>query len=297
MAERNPFDQKPAGAGSGPLSCEEWEILLADALDGALPAADRAGFDGHAAGCVVCSELLTQAKQGREWLEFLGAEPEVPADLVERILGKTSGSAVGGPLALSGVAPIPVAPHVLGVPVRRVTWDSRMLMTAAMAFFSIALTLNLAGVNLMNLRLADLTPASLEMNLSRQFYGAKGSLVRYYDNLRLVYEVESKMRELRRAEDMQQAQPDQQKQQVPANPPGNGHKNGGKLEPTPKVPQEGLLWGSPAIASTAGSADDGKKTADVNKTEQEQPREEEADLAALCERVVGARDQAERSLA
>jgi hypothetical protein len=146
-------------------------------------------------------------------------------------------------------------------------------MTAAMAFFSIALTLNLAGVRLTNLRLSDLTPASLEMNLTRQFYGAKGSLVRYYDNLRLVYEVESKMREIRRVEDTQQSQPEQ-KQEVPANPSGNGHKNGGKLERP-----EGLLWGSPTVANAEGS-EIPKKT------------ENEADIAVLCDRV-----QAERSLA
>ena len=280
MTERNPFDQKPAVAGRGPLRCEEWEVLLAEALDGSLPADERAAFEVHSAECSACAQLLIQAKQGREWLEYLDGEPEVPFDMVERILGKTSGAAAGGPLALGGPVPIPVGSHVLGVPVRRWAWDSRMMMTAAMAFFSIALTLNLAGVRLTNLRLADLTPANLETNLTRQFYGAEGSLVRYYDNLRLVYEVESKMRELRRDEDMQRAVPAQQKQEVPANPRGDGHKNGGKLEPTTKIPPEGLLWGRPTLASTTGPVEEIKKT------------EEEADIEVLCDR-----DQAERSLA
>jgi hypothetical protein len=255
MTERNPFDHKPAGAGreslsqSGALSCEEWEELLTEALDGLIPAGQRTAFDSHAAGCAVCGDLLKQAKQGQEWLGFLGEEPEVPAGMVERIVQKTSGAAVAGPLALGGGA-IPVSTHVLGLPVRRVVWDTRMLMTVAMAFFSIALTLNLMGVRLTNVRLSDLTPASLEMNLTRQFYGAKGSLVRYYDNLRLVYEVESKMRDLRRSEEMQRAKPE--RREVPANPPGNGHKNGGKLEPSTKVPVGGALWGEPEVACAAG---------------------------------------------
>jgi hypothetical protein len=294
MSERNPFDHTRALAGGGSLRCEDWEMLLADALDGRLAAAEHAAFDAHGTSCAVCAQLLTQSQQGREWLKFLGAEPEMPADLVERILGKTSGTAVTSPLALGGAAvPIAAPVHMLGMPVRRVMWDSRMMMTAAMAFFSIAVTLNLAGVRLTNLKLSDLTPASMEMNLTRQFYGAKGSLVRYYDNMRLVYEVESKMRELRRVEQMQQPPQTEQQQPVPANPNGNGHKNGGRLEPAPKIPQEGLLWGRPTVASETGPHNE------IEKAEHDikQAAEEEADIASPCERVVGKRDQAERSLA
>lgn len=298
MSERNPFGKKTGetgkSPGKGPLRCEEWELLLTEALDGLLAESDRKAFDTHAGECAVCAQLLAEAKQGQEWLQFLEAEPEAPLDLVERIVGKTSGMAAGGPLAVAaaaGVAPAAVPVHVLGLPVRRIVWDTRMMMTVAMAFFSIALTLNLAGVKLTNLRLADLTPASMETNLTRQFYGAKSSLVRYYDNLRLVYEVESKMRDLKKAEQMQQTQPaqPQQKQEVPANPQGNGHKNGGKLEPATKIPQEGLLWGSPTMArfegQDNGQGEDANK--DVNKKD-----DEVADFAAFYGRA-----QAERSLA
>jgi hypothetical protein len=280
MSERNPFGREPArksGLSREPLTCEQWEDLLTDALDQTLPATERAAFEEHHSGCDICARLLTESKQGQEWLQFLGSEPEVPSDMVERILGRTSGVVAGGPLAVAGAAPVAVSAGVLGLPVRRFAWDSRMMMTAAMAFFSIALTLNLAGVRLTNLRLSDLTPASMETNLTRQFYGAKGSVVRYYDNLRLVYEVESKMREIRRAEDMQQTQPEQ-KQDVPANPQGNGQKNGGKLQQP-----EGLLWGSPVLANEEGPESPRKL---------EESAEEEANSAALCDRV-----QAERSLA
>jgi hypothetical protein len=301
MTERKkqPIDHKVADpgrealGGNGSLSCEEWELLLTEALDGLLPAQQRTAFDTHGAECAVCAGLLREAKQGQEWLGFLSAEPEVPADLVERIVGRTSGMAAGGPLAVAaaGAGNVPVPVHLLGLPVRRAMWDTRMMMTIAMAFFSIALTLNLAGVRLTNLKLSDLTPASMEMNLTRQFYGAKGSLVRYYDNLRLVYEVESKMRDLKKAEQMQQARPQQQQQQqVPANPQGNGHKNGGKLapqvKPETKVPREGTLWGTPVLASVERSC------SEFEQVEQEIANKEEgASIAVFCGRV-----QAERSL-
>ena len=73
----------------------------------------------------------------------------------------------------------------------------RLAMTAAMAFFSIALTLNLTGIRITNLRASDLKPSSI----MRSAYEAKARVVRYSDNLRVVYELESRVRELQGSSD------------------------------------------------------------------------------------------------
>ena len=73
----------------------------------------------------------------------------------------------------------------------------RLAMTAAMAFFSIALTLNLTGIHLNQLRASDLKPSSI----MRSCYEAKAKVVRYSDNLRVVYELESRVRDLQHASD------------------------------------------------------------------------------------------------
>jgi hypothetical protein len=73
----------------------------------------------------------------------------------------------------------------------------RLAMTAAMAFFSIALTLNLTGVRLSDLRASDFKPSSI----MRSAYAAKAKVVRYSDNLRVVYELESRVRDLQRSAD------------------------------------------------------------------------------------------------
>ncbi|MBV8629419.1 MAG: zf-HC2 domain-containing protein [Silvibacterium sp.] len=265
MSERNPFEQHPKGPERADrpgreLRCEEWEALLADALDGMMPAADSANFESHSHTCAACAGLLAQSRQGQEWMRFLHFEPEPSGDLMERILAKTSGAVAERPLAVYG-APIPAgAPGILPLPRRRFVWDTRLMMTAATAFFSIALTLNLAGVRLTHFRFSDLTPASIESNLTKQFYGAKSQLVRYYDNLRFVYEVESKMRELRRDDDTQRSAPavqPEQKTPAPQSTPasgGNGHKNGGKVESTPTVPEPDVIFGKKMLAR-AESAD------------------------------------------
>ena len=167
MSERNPFQQNPAQPHEkGSLPCEEWEALLADALDGTLAAEDAAVFTAHGNDCPMCAEMLAQAKQGQEWMRFLQEEPPAPADLVSKILGRTSGATLPQ-LAVAGAVQ-PMAPQISHFAMRRSFRDSRMLMTAAMAFFSIALTLNLIGVRLDSLSMADLKPSTLQMNIARQ---------------------------------------------------------------------------------------------------------------------------------
>ena len=70
----------------------------------------------------------------------------------------------------------------------------RFAMTAAMAFFSLALTMNLTGVHLADIHLSDLRPSAVR----RSFWGANARAIRYYDNLRVVYELQSRVREMQR---------------------------------------------------------------------------------------------------
>ncbi|QNI31082.1 zf-HC2 domain-containing protein [Alloacidobacterium dinghuense] len=281
MSERNPFQQNQ----TGPLQCEEWEALLVDALDGTLKAEDKAVFTSHGSECPMCAEMLAQAKQGQEWMTYLHEEPSVPGDLVSKILGRTSGASLPQ-LAVAGPAQ-PVAVPVAHFTTRRTFRDARMLMTAAMAFFSLALSLSLFGVRLDTLRLADLKPSALQTTIARQFYGAKKQMVSYYENIRLVYEVESKMRELRRDSETDQNTQPRKDEKQPGNPPGDGHKTGGKLT-TPNHPgMPGPVVAGPPVL------------ADLDQTETEKAqnlrKEEVVEVNELV--VKRTADQAERSLA
>jgi hypothetical protein len=94
--------------------------------------------------------------------------------------------------------------------------EPRLVMTAAMAFFSIALTLNLTGVRISRLRLSDLRPTVVRSFMERQLTVASTPIIRYYDHLRFVYEVQSRMRELRRTtENGGEGQDGQPKKQSP----------------------------------------------------------------------------------
>lgn len=221
------FGDKTAKSGDG--HCAQCEAMLADALDGTLSAADLELFDTHMTECGPCSQLLADARRGAAFLEMLRTPaPEPPAALLERILVQTSGAAghavPGGvqqfgvpiPAAQPGVAvltpdrAIPAAAYGSLLPFPRraaaalrassfgqIMLQPRLAMTAAMAFFSIALTMNLTGVRLEDLRASDLKPSSL----TRDVTNARAGVVRYYEGLRVVYELESRVHDLESAQD------------------------------------------------------------------------------------------------
>jgi len=228
MAEYTNIPSSPA--------CGQWETLLADALDGLLMAEQEAEFNAHKAACPACAALYEAARRGRQWLEFLAPEPEVPAGLLDKILAQTGpGQVAGLGLATGSGNVIPMVPAwqrpgLVGN-VRRFA-EPRLLMTAAMAFFSIALTLNLTGIHLSQVRFSDLRPGAVRSFMERRLTTASTPFIRYYDHLRVVYEVESRMRELRRAtqgEDGQQKPKDAapgESKQAPA-----GKSGGSRVDP------------------------------------------------------------------
>lgn len=191
------------------MDCAAFEMLLADAVEDALPPELAAQFTTHAATCDPCRELLERARQGHAWLGLLKQETiEPPSELVAKILARTSDAATIAPSIPQLVSGVNVQPERLTprlwrrptlVHLRRTVTDPRLALTAAMAFFSISLTLNLLGVRLTGMKPADLAPQNLRRTMTRQYVQANSRVVRYYENLRFVYEVESRVQELRRA--------------------------------------------------------------------------------------------------
>jgi hypothetical protein len=238
--------------GPRTLSCEAWEAMLTDALDGTLSARDAEAFDAHSKSCAAgCGELLEEAQRGTEWLRFLRETPEAPQGLLEKILVGTTGMPdAQQPLAAGGAVALPHQPW-LGVPfglLQRHMAESRILMTLAMAFFSLALTLNLTGVRLNQLKLSDLSPSALAASVSHQYYTTSAHLTRYYLNLRIVYELESRVNEMRRDNSAPAPRPAvQQQQQQPAQKPQPASKPGGAAHKAGSIanPERGQSYVAP----------------------------------------------------
>lgn len=203
------------------LTCTQCEGMLLDAADGFLLPDEQNHFDLHLAECPNCTRLFADVQRGGAWMEMLKEAPPLPpADLVDRILAKTSGDPALSATVLAQAAhaaslfgdsgakilPFRVPPHLQQPRTRfarmaHTVMQPRFAMTAAMAFFSIALTMNIAGVRLSSLRAKDLRPSSVR----KSFWSVNNRVVRYYDNLRVVYELESRVREMQRESDSDSA--------------------------------------------------------------------------------------------
>jgi hypothetical protein len=211
--------------GRGPqIECAEFEALLSDAIDGEshgdgqLSPARRQMFDAHRRVCGNCGPLFADVQAGQQWLRSLEVV-EPPAYLVHNILAATSGVVSTRTLAVApGARTTPLAERA------REWWDSfftpvtsfvrqpRFVMSFGMIFFSFSLALSAAGVKPKDVAGVDLRPAALR----HAYNDAQIKVVKYYDNIRFVYEIESKLRDLKRTS--APAEP------APAEPKQN-HKN------------------------------------------------------------------------
>jgi hypothetical protein len=191
-----------------PNTCAVCEAMLPDAVDGTLSVAEQQAFDRHLATCVECARELAAARRGAAWLAMLkGNAPEPPAALLQKILAGTTGSVAAAPIlatppmrdkATHGWATRTAAlrmklSEMFSLENGSAIFQPRMAMTAAMAFFSLALTLNLMGVRLSNLRLANFTPSGVRRTVA----DAGASVSRTFHNNPTVYKVESRVSELR----------------------------------------------------------------------------------------------------
>jgi hypothetical protein len=195
------------------MQCVEWEALLADALDGTLHGSTLAGFEAHQQSCPVCGVQYQEATAGMHWLKAL-EEVEVPRNLVHNIMVQTVG-AQPVPREKAEATAESWWGRVKGrlAPVFAPVVTPRFAMSFGMAFFSITMLLNVAGFHIADLKHMDLSAKGIE----KTYYSTQARVVRYYENIRLVYEIESRVRDLRRAARPEDKQQDQQ-QQVPKNP-------------------------------------------------------------------------------
>lgn len=201
------------------IQCSQFEALLAEALEGQLPDQMRQPFEAHRQSCPICGPIFAEAQEGLEWLKNL-EELAPPVNLIHNILAATSEAAAQHQRAkaLGGVTGwlrrvwSSVRPMASGV------FQPRFMTSFAMAFFSLSLTLSLAGVRIKDLANLDLRPSSVKKAVVLEFAQMEAKVVKYYDNLRFVVEIQTRVRELRKAADSPQndqkptEQQEQQKQ-------------------------------------------------------------------------------------
>jgi hypothetical protein len=212
------------------MECAEFEALLTDAIDnnnanadaGQLSPARRQSFDAHRRVCAVCGPLFADVQAGQQWLRSLEAV-EPPPLLLHNILAATSGVlSTRLPATRRDGRTTPFAERLrerwdsIFTPVAAFVRQPRFAMSFGMIFFSFSLALNVAGVKPKDVAKVDLRPSALR----HAYNDAQIKVVQYYDNIRFVYEIESKLRELKRANTPAEPGPAPQKENPKNNTSG-----------------------------------------------------------------------------
>src|SRR5580704_9067645 len=186
---------------SNGMQCHEFDGLLSDALDGVLTGLQLDRFQAHSRTCSVCGPLFAEVQAGRNWLKDL-TEVEPLAGLVNNILASTTGVDTQR-LRVNVSAPQPRISWIERAqawasgamqPVWGTVRQPRFAMSFGMAFFSLSVALSVLGVKPADLRSVSLRPSAIR----HAYYNTQARVVRYYDNIRFVYEVQAVASKLKR---------------------------------------------------------------------------------------------------
>jgi hypothetical protein len=229
------------------MQCNEFDALLSDALDGLLTGERLERFQTHARSCASCGTIFSEAEAGHNWLKEL-TEVEPPAGLFENILASTTGIASD---RLRSFSPMTqprtswlghVQAWVSGAlqPIWETVRQPRFAMSFGMAFFSLSVALSVAGVKPADLREISLRPTAIR----NTYYHTEARVVRYYENMRVVYEIQARVREVRRTlapAEQDDARPERQKE----------HKNDTTQQPEQKQERNYSQAESPVMLARA----------------------------------------------
>jgi Putative zinc-finger len=180
------------------MKCNEFDSLLADALDGVLSGAALDRFQAHARSCKACGPLFAEAEAGRSWLKDL-TEVEPPANLVTNILASTTGVdsqrlRTAAPVRQPRISWLDRVQASVLEPIWAMVRQPRFAMSFGMAFFALSVGLTVAGVKPADLREVSLRPAAIR----HAYYNTQARVIRYVDNVRAVYEVQAALRGIKR---------------------------------------------------------------------------------------------------
>jgi anti-sigma factor RsiW len=166
------------------MQCAEFEILLADYLDGVLAPGERAAFAAHMESCPACKALAEDAKSAVAFMER-ASDVEMPPAVMTNILHATNS---GWELTLHGKG-IRGWINRTFAPVLQ----PRFVMGAALTVISATMLTQCAGLPKRTLTAADLDPIRIVGSLENRAERVWDRAVKSYESMRLVYEVKSQL--------------------------------------------------------------------------------------------------------
>lgn len=174
------------------MKCIDLEVLLCDYVDGVLAAPEKATVELHLSTCAACRELVDDSRAAVAFMEK-AADVEPPPALINTILFEAR-NGQAAPVKKTGTK----------------NWIGRLLepllqpkfaMGMAMTILSFSMLGRFAGIPIRQLKPSDLEPARIWVTLEDKAYHSWDRAKKYYESLRLVYEVQQTLRDWNETDD------------------------------------------------------------------------------------------------
>lgn len=186
------------------MTCAELESLLADYVDDTLAPVNRAALELHASACKSCSELVRDVTGAVRFIKGVD-EISPPPELVTRIayqvpVGRTR-EPLDRPGLLASLARKWLQPFL----------QPRWVMGMAMTILSFSMLDRCTGIRVQRIDAADLNPIRVWGGIEDKAIRIKDRAVKNYENLRLVYEIETRLNDVEREARAAEGRPQQAK--------------------------------------------------------------------------------------
>jgi hypothetical protein len=177
------------------MTCAELEILICDYVDGTLGPDARTMVEQHLAGCRNCAELARDAAVAVGFMER-AAEVEAPPELMTRLLFQPPWASTR--TAATGVK----------------NWFRKILHPILQPRFAMGMAMTILSFAMLarwvaparQLHPSDLSPTQVWAGLEDRVYRSWQRTVKFYESLKVVYQIQSKLH------DWQQQQEEEPKQ-------------------------------------------------------------------------------------
>jgi hypothetical protein len=175
------------------MTCAELEILLCDYVDGTLRAEERTALESHLPGCAACKQLAEDVVGVTAFFERV-PQAEPPAELMTRILHHAPRGAGSVAERLTSDPSRSWSKRIFGGFFQ--SWlQPRYVMGMAMTILSFSMLARFAHIEPRQLRPSDLDPVKVWQGIDDHSHRVYDRAMKYYDNLRLVIEIQSRLQE------------------------------------------------------------------------------------------------------
>lgn len=172
------------------FACNQIDELLCDYVDQTLNAEQKQAFEAHTQSCAACAELVADVTGATSFLErakMADGNVEAPRELITRILYNTPKEA---PL-LEKLSPK--------------SWVRRFLSPMLQPRFAMGMAMTILSFSMLGkfvtpvrqLKPSDLDPVKVFRSIDEGVHRTWDNAVKYYDNLRLVYEIQTAIADIK----------------------------------------------------------------------------------------------------